>query len=139
MIFNLNSFTQTGGAENNKVLIYGLIVGVVFFLFIMPMIEKCYNNDKKALMEKLENVMMPLKVDTNKCSRSCCINSGWPLPEELQTKDMTKEELKNYIPTNFTCNLGASDGSGGGCVCMKKQDYEVLGSRGTNGVNNCSN
>jgi hypothetical protein len=136
MVFNLNSFTQEGGGENNMVLIYGIIVAVVFFVFIMPMIEKCYNDEKKELVEKLENIMA-LKLDTNKCSRSCCVNSGWPLPKELQPNDMSTDELKNYIPTNFSCNLGSN--TGGGCVCVSKEDYEVLGSRGSNGVTGCNN
>jgi hypothetical protein len=137
MIFNLNSFTQEGGGDNNKILLYGIIVAVVFFVFIMPLIEKCYNAEKHELVEKLENLMNPIKLDTNKCSRSCCVNSGWEYPKELQPKDMTAEELKNYIPTNFSCNLGSN--TGGGCVCVSKDDYEVLGSRGSNGVTGCNN
>ena len=136
MIFNLNSFTQEGGGDNNKILFYGIIVAVVFFVVVMPMIEKCYNDEKKELVEKLENVMS-LKLDTNKCSRSCCVNSGWPLPKELQPNDMSADELKKYIPTNFSCNLGSN--TGGGCVCVSKNDYEVLGSRGSNGVTGCNN
>ncbi len=137
MVFNLNSFTQEGGGENNRILIYGIIVAVVFFVVVMPIIEKCYNNDKKALVEKLENLMVPVKLDTNKCSRSCCVNSGWAYPKELQPNDMSADELKKYIPTNFSCNLGSN--TGGGCVCVSKNDYEVLGSRGSNGVTGCNN
>ena len=136
MIFNLNSFTQKGGGENNMFLINAIIVIILFFIFIMPAIEKCYNDETKELVEKLENIM-DIKVDTNKCSKSCCINSGWPLPKELQPTDMTSDELTKYIPTNFSCNLGSNNG--GGCVCVTKNDYELLGNRGNNGIVRCNN
>jgi hypothetical protein len=136
MIFNLNSFTQKGGGENNMFLINAIIVIILFFIFIMPSIEKCYNDETKELVEKLENIM-DIKVDTNKCSKSCCINSGWPLPKELQPTDMTSDELTKYIPTNFSCNLGSNNG--GGCVCVTKNDYELLGNRGNNGIVRCNN
>ena len=136
MIFNLNSFTQKGGGENNMFLIIAIGVIILFYIFIMPSIEKCYNEETKQLVEKLENIM-DIKVDTNKCSKSCCINSGWPLPKELQPTDMTSDELTKYIPTNFSCNLGSDNG--GGCVCVTKNDYEILGNRGNNGISRCNN
>lgn len=136
MVFNRNTFNQSGGAANNF-LIYAVVIALVFFLFIMPMLEASHNKEKNEIVEKLENVMIPLRIDTNKCSRSCCVNSGWPLPKELTEKDMSADELKNYIPTNLSCNLGSNNG--GGCVCVKKEDYEILGSRAGNGVTGCNN
>lgn len=136
MVFNLNNFIQKGSGKNNMVLIYGIIMVIVFYVFIMPIIEKCYNDEKKILVEKLENIMAT-KLDTNKCSKSCCINSGWKLPKELEQTDMSVDELKNYIPTNFSCNFGSN--TGGGCVCVSKNDNELLGSRGGNGVSKCNN
>jgi hypothetical protein len=136
MVFNLNNFIQKGSGKNNMVLIYGIIMVIVFYVFIMPIIEKCYNDEKKILVEKLENIMAT-KIDTNKCSKSCCINSGWKLPKELEPTDMSQNELKNYIPSNFSCNFGSN--TGGGCVCLSKDDNEFLGSRGGNGVSKCNN
>lgn len=136
MVFNLNNFIQKGSGKNNMVLIYGIIMVIVFYVFIMPIIEKCYNDEKKILVEKLENIMAT-KIDTNKCSKSCCINSGWKLPKELEPTDMSVDELKNYIPSNFSCNFGSN--TGGGCVCISKNDNELLGSRGGNGVSKCNN
>ena len=136
MVFNLNNFIQKGSGKNNMVLIYGIIMVIVFYVFIMPIIEKCYNDEKKILVEKLENIMAT-KIDTNKCSKSCCINSGWKLPKELEPTDMSVDELKNYIPSNFSCNFGSNTGSG--CVCVSKDDNELLGSRGGNGVSKCNN
>jgi len=136
MVFNLNNFIQKGSGQNNMVLIYGIIMVIVFYVFIMPIIEKCYNDEKKILVEKLENIMAT-KIDTNKCSKSCCINSGWKLPKELEPTDMSQDQLKNYIPSNFSCNFGSN--TGGGCVCVSKDDNELLGSRGGNGVSKCNN
>lgn len=136
MIFNLNSFTQSGGGENNMALLYSLIVVVVFFVLIMPMLENCYKKEKEAFVAQLENAIMPLRIDTNKCSRSCCKNSNWALPTELVPTDMSKEESDKYIATNLSCNFGSQNG--GGCVCVSKNDYEILGSRGGNGVTGCN-
>jgi len=77
---------------------------------------------------------MITKIDTKKCSRSCCINSGYPLPTELQPNDISPDELKNYIPSNLTCSLGSNIGTSGGCVCVSKNDYEILGSRSNNAL-----
>jgi hypothetical protein len=118
------------GKSSNTLLIWTVVIVGVFFFVIMPAIEKCYLADRQSLKEALENVGHGPKLDTNKCARSCCVNSGWPLPEELKPKDLSPEELANYIPTNFSCNLGSN--TGGGCVCVTKDDYKYLSSRGTN-------
>lgn len=136
MVFNKYNFKQSGGGED-EFLIYAVIIALVFFLFIMPMIEKQHNKEKKDIMEKLENVMVPLRLDAHKCSRSCCVNTGWPLPKELRDNDIPEKEMKNYISSNYSCNLGSNNG--GGCVCVTKDDYELLGSRGGNGVTGCKN
>jgi hypothetical protein len=137
MVFNRNIIMQSGGASNNF-LFYAIIIIILFFLIIMPLIESLYNKEKKEIIEKLENAMIPLKIDTQKCSRSCCINSGWPLPDDLKENDIPEKELKNYISTNLSCN-NSSRGGGSGCVCVQKKDYELLSTRGNNGVIGCHN
>ena len=136
MIFNLNSFTQKGGGENNLILLMSIVFIIIFFIIIMPNIETTYNNETTEILDKLVNIPS-VKIDTKKCSRSCCINSGWPLPKELQSNDISPDELKNYIPNNFSCNFGSN--TGGGCVCVSKDDYELLGSRVNNGIVGCDN
>jgi hypothetical protein len=136
MVFNKYNFKQTGGA-GDTFLIYAILIAIVFFLCVMPMIEKYYKLENKALVEKLENAVMPLKVDTHKCARSCCVNSGWPVPDEVLDKDIPESEMKDYIPTNYSCNFGSNNGSG--CLCVTKQDVDYLGSRGGNGVTGCKN
>lgn len=143
MVFNKYNFKQTGGGEDTF-LIYAILIAIVFFLFIMPMIEKKFNSEKKEIVEKLENAMMPLKIDTNKCSRSCCVNSGWPYPDQIKDKEISDKDMEKYIPSNYSCNFGSnnnsgSGSSGSGCVCFTKEDSNYLGSRGGNGVTGCKN
>ena len=137
MIFNLNSFTQKGGGENNFILFMAIVFIIIFYIIIMPIIEETHNIETKEIIDKLENVSF-IKIDTKKCSKSCCINSGWPLPKELQSNDISSDELANYIPNNFSCSVG-SNTSGGGCVCVSKDDHEFLGYRGNNGSRGCDN
>ena len=117
--------------DDNSTLIFILIGAAVFFLFIMPMIDKKHTAATKKLKENLENTKQH-SIDTNVCSRQCCKFTQWPLPTELQEKgDMTKEELDKYIGSNFSCNYG----QGNGCVCFTKDDYKQLSNRGSNAGN----
>jgi hypothetical protein len=117
----------------NQILIGAIIVAILFFVFVMPNIEKYNNIDNKKFKEHLENVLdngPPVKIDTNKCAKSCCLRTEWALPPELQSNDVSKEELKNYIPSNFSCNFGSKNGSG--CVCYTKEDANYLTNKGGN-------
>ena len=84
MIFNLNSFTQKGGGENNMFLIIAIGVIILFYIFIMPSIEKCYNEETKELIEKLENIMN-IKVD---------ISNGLP---ESSTMEKTIIQIGSHV------------------------------------------
>ena len=84
MIFNLNSFTQKGGGENNMFLIIAISVIILFYIFIMPSIEKCYNEETKELIEKLENIMN-IKVD---------ISNGLP---ESSTMEKTIIQIGSHV------------------------------------------
>ena len=114
-----------------KILIYLLLITLVAVIVLMPILKIC-KNIKSPLKEKLENIFNnePKFLFNNKCARSCCINSGWPYPNELLEKDINKEELKNYIPTNYSCGLGSN--INGGCLCVTKDDFDYLSKRGGN-------
>ena len=116
----------------NIILICVIILAILFFTFIMPIVEKYNNVDNKIFKENLENVLqdVPVKIDTNKCAKSCCLHTEWPLPPELQQQDLSPEELKKYIPSNFSCNFGSKNGSG--CVCYTKEDSNYLTNKGGN-------
>jgi len=111
---------------NNQILVIVILGAILFFCFILPMIE----SDKKN--EKLTNTDETLnhgpKMDQNLCSRACCKHTQWPLPEELKSKDLSEDELKKYIGNNFSCNNGA----GSGCMCMDQSQFNYLVSRGQN-------
>ncbi len=115
----------------NKILFYGILIGIVFFVVILPLIDNCnIKGEEFESLPKTKNDI--LKIDTNKCAKSCCLNSNWELPPELQSKDMPKNELAKYIPTNYSCNFGSNPSSG--CVCVTKKDKNILTSRGGNAI-----
>jgi len=118
--------------NDTETLIYSLIIAVIFIIIIMPVVQNCKKKDKIKLKENLENIFTgePKFLFSNKCSRSCCINSGWPYPPEVLETDISAKELKNYVPTNFSCSLGSN--LNGGCLCTTKQDLEYLSKRGGN-------
>jgi hypothetical protein len=118
--------------ENIQIMIYSIIVAAIFFLVVMPYIESSFNKDKNTLRENLENILNQsiFPLDNNKCSRSCCKSNGWPLPKELLENDIDPEELKNYVPNNFSCTDGPSNKSG--CLCVTQQDMDYLTNKAGN-------
>jgi hypothetical protein len=69
--------------------------------------------------------MEGVAVHTLKCSRSCC-PSQWPLPSELRDKgNMCGRDL---VRSNYTCG----NGSGSGCVCLPRKNYNMIARRGNN-------
>lgn len=111
------------------ILLLVIIGTIIFFLFIMPCADDYYFNEKFSDKNK-ENENEIVKIDTLKCSKSCCGLSQWAVPDELLNNDINKNELQNYIPSNFSCNFG--NNSGGGCVCLKQTDYDYLKNHGNN-------
>ena len=43
-------------------------------------------------------------------------------------QQMSQDELKNYVPSNFGC----TSGNYSGCVCLNKTDTEYLNNHGNN-------
>lgn len=120
--------------NNNKVLNNNwVIVILVTGLILLVITNVCSQEDFADLMTAPS--MVPPKLDTNLCSKQCCAQTQWPLPAELQINDMSKEEAKKYIPTNFNCNLG----NGSGCLCVTSDQFNYLANRGSNvSSNTCS-
>jgi hypothetical protein len=116
----------------NQILICVILIAIIFFLFIMPKIEHYDNVDNMAFKNDLSNALNKdiAKIDTNKCSKSCCVYTQWQLPPELQQTGLSAEESQKYIPSNFSCNFGSNSGSG--CVCYTKEDSEYLTNKGGN-------
>jgi len=118
--------------NDSQILLWLLIIGAIFVIVLMPIFQYCQNQDKNELRERFDSIFSgePKFLFSNKCARSCCINSGWPYPPELLEKDISPEELKKYIPTNFSCALGSN--VNGGCLCVTKNDFDYLSKRGGN-------
>jgi hypothetical protein len=112
----------TNKLNSNLVLVLVILGVAVFFVFILPLI------DNKNNQENLTNMPEIKKLDQNLCSRQCCKQAQWPVPDDAISKDIPEKDLKNYIGTNLSCNFG----SGSGCLCVTKDDFNYLASRGSN-------
>jgi len=100
-----------------------IIFILLFFFFIMPLLEFNYN---KNVIDIYENIKDIKKIDLNKCSKDCC-NIQWLDNPELIGTDNGK--LNNdYVSSNLSCNFGENSG----CVCLKKDDFNYLSNRGQN-------
>ena len=115
---------QVSESEDKNIIIYAIIIAVIFFCFILPTLEKKFNEEQVEIREKMESLTggKIVKLDTNKCSRDCCLHTQWPAPH------MPKKKNNKYISTNFMCNGGV----GGGCLCVSKKDKSFLSKRGNN-------
>ena len=104
---------------NNNMTILAIIV--IFFVFVMPMIEGKFKNEKEKFSNCLKKYLIPVnnKVDTLKCSHKCCNHIQWPIPHIKKNK---------HLATNIMCNRG----NGSGCVCMNKKVFNNLSRRGGN-------
>jgi hypothetical protein len=116
--------------DNNKVLIFSMLGAVVFFIFIMPMLDKKRDNMTKNIIENIENSSFNFikGIDNNMCSKQCCKHTQWPVPHDIKTKDMSDEDAAKMIGSNMTCNYG----KGSGCVCFTKDNFNYLADRAGN-------
>jgi len=103
---------------NTNEIILGLVLAMVFYFVILP---KLSNNTEKMAPVALDESN---KTDLNQCSRSCCKHSQWPVPH-MKLGNQIKDD---NVSTNLMCNHG----QGGGCVCVSKNNYNYLTSRGNN-------
>ena len=122
---------QLENSNDNNIILYAVIVGVIFFVFVLPRLEKRFAREDRKLKEKMESLANCTKkirkLDTNKCSRSCCRYTQWPAPHMPTLKD------SKYVGSNLMCN-----GNGGGCLCVTKEDKDYLARRAQN-FNPCGN
>ncbi len=114
--------------SDNNVLLLVILGAVIFFVFIMPMLDKANASEEARLKEHLINTEPIVKLDKNMCSKQCCKFSQWPVPHDLNEKQIPEDQLKNYIGSNMSCNFG----NGSGCLCVSKDDFNYLANRGGN-------
>ena len=115
--------------SNNNVLLLVILGAIIFFVFIMPMLDRANASEESKLKEYLNNTNAPtVKLDQNMCSKQCCKFTNWPVPDDLTEKTIPEDQLKNYVGSNFSCNFG----QGSGCLCVTKDDMNYLASHGGN-------
>jgi len=105
------------GSKNNFTCI--ILMLCIFFIFILPKLEKKYKNNQEEFASLvLKSTGPKLKIDKNMCSRDCCKWSQYKPP-------FMKHKKNKYIGSNFMCN----NGNGQGCVCFDKKDFNKLANR----------
>lgn len=104
--------------KNFTLIVMGLIL---FFVFILPELEKNYKKDKEEFTQTVLSNAKIVKVDELKCSKSCCDFVQWPVPH-MPAKKHSK----------YPINLNCSGTKTSGCVCLNEKDKEYLRSRGNN-------
>ena len=120
--------------NKNNVVLFLIIVGVIiFFVYIMPMVDNnYYNHTLEKFKPSFNNATIDdsklVKLDTKRCSTSCCGLNQWPVPSDISDPSMSQEELKKYIPSNFGCTQGNSSG----CLCLTQENSNYLNSHGNN-------
>jgi hypothetical protein len=117
--------------EDTLSVLWLIIIVIVFFVLILPKIEECNKKEKEEFMEKFASFTNTLSIDSQKCSPLCCRNM-WPTPITLKENKAISKELKNYVPSNFTCSGTGEKISTTGCVCTDKTKINFLSSRGNN-------
>jgi hypothetical protein len=114
--------------NNNHTLVLIILGIIIFFVFILPIIDNKNKQSINKIKESLSNTSEQLKLDKNICSKQCCKHVQWPVPHDAITKEISDKDMEKYIGTNLTCNLG----SGSGCLCVTKDDFNYLSNRGSN-------
>ena len=114
--------------NNNHTLVLIILGIIIFFVFILPIIDNKNKQSIDKIKESLSNTSEQLKLDKNMCSKQCCKHVQWPVPHDATTKEISDKDMEKYIGTNLTCNLG----SGSGCLCVTKDDFNYLSNRGSN-------
>jgi hypothetical protein len=113
-------------SEESQSIICIVVVVAVFFLLILPQLEKMRSHEDSDIMEKFNNKLNNFhKIDTNICSASCCGNQ-YPVGFDIKKDDRLADG--KYIPTNMTC----TGHHGTGCVCVTKEQRDYLTERGDN-------
>jgi hypothetical protein len=132
----MDFFRSSNDTNDAKTLGLVILFGVLFFIFILPLLNNKTKEESDKVKESLTNTNETRKIDMNRCSKQCCNHSQWPVPHDALTNEMSLNESEQYIGSNLSCNFG----SGSGCVCFTKDDFNYLANRGSNSTNNtCSN
>ena len=111
--------------ENTFIIL--VVVGMLFFFIVMPCLDKQNSKEQIDNFTELLNNNNIRKIDQNLCSKHCCKHTQWPVPFNTTEPNSNPDLFKDYIGSNFSCNNGPT---GGGCVCVTKEDYQYLSNHG---------
>jgi hypothetical protein len=121
-------------SQSNKIILFALFIGaIVFYLWMTPVLEEPYGafNALPYAMYKDKEDYYPkdsaLLFSNNKCCKSCCKNL-WPLPFDVDDCPTCKDGNEKYVLSNYMCQ----GEKGAGCVCLDKQEANLLDRRGNN-------
>lgn len=67
-------------------------------------------------------------LSNNICSKSCCSNQ-YSTPFNVPEDSFVCNNKDEYVPNNYVCNNSWQDA---GCLCLTKNQYEFINSRGGN-------
>jgi hypothetical protein len=113
---------------DNKLLAIILFIIFIFFVFFLPFFDNMKEHEQQIFNENFDNMIVN-QIDKKFCSKQCCKHVQWPVTFNTKNPKLSDTLLDDFIGTNFTCN----GGDGGGCVCIKKEDYEYLSNHGQDG------
>jgi len=113
---------------NINLIITIICIGIIFFVFFLPSLDKEYIKDITNTKEKFDNIGLPY-LDKNICSPQCCKFTQWPIPFNIKDPNVNTDK---YIGSNFMCNNGQT---GGGCVCYTKDNNDYLANHGQTNTN----
>jgi len=121
--------------NNNQLLLILITISIIFFVFILPNLEKQNDQENNELKEQFNNLSFNTatnddgllhKIDQKICSNQCCKFTQWPV--NFNTNDPNNNlDTSKYIGSNFSCNNGQT---GGGCVCYESGDNNYLSNHG---------
>lgn len=121
-------FKNFFNSEDNIILVFSIFFAILFFIFLLPKIEKNNINERNKLQEDFANINVDVvKIDQNICSKQCCKFNDWPIPFQTVNPNIDPAILEKYIGSNMSCNNGPD---GGGCVCFTKEDSNYLTNHG---------
>ena len=112
-------------SEESQSILCIVIMAAVFFLVILPKIEKMRKAEEDEIIEKYSNLNDFHKIDTNICSANCCVSQ---YPISFDVKEDSRLKNRKYVPTGLTC----TGHHGTGCVCVTKEQKDYLTKRGNN-------
>lgn len=112
--------------QNRYLLLVGLLI-VAYFLFVQPNLEMQAKKTEEMFSEALSRCY---KLDTNMCSKDCCDPNLWPVSFDTKRDPRIKPgDIGNkFIPSNLTC----SGINGRGCVCVTRDQHNMISRRGYN-------